>query len=220
MYRDARVADVPVDDGDNDMNGIRRVHGRAEHLTAVPGQRADMRDSDGAVVLGKGFYARGAEELAPLILGKLLCRRYPDGTVRRYRVTETEAYCGVDDTACHAHRRPTGRASIMFSEGGLAYVHRCHMYNLLTVVAGPEGDAEGVLIRGLEGFDGPGRAGREIGLELSMYGSPMSPKGFLWLEDDRTVPEFTVHERIGIPYAFEEDRARLWRFRATGRRHY
>ncbi len=175
-----------------------------------------MRNSDGAVVLGREFYASDAEKLAPLILGKLLCRRHPNGTVHRYKVTETEAYCGVDDTACHAHCHPTGRASIMFSEGGLAYVHRCHMYNLLTIVVGPKGDAEGVLIRGLEGFNGPGKVGREIGLELSMYGSPMSLEGFLWLEDDGIVPEFTVHERIGIPYASEEDRAKLWRFRVTG----
>ncbi len=88
-----------------------------------------MRDSDGAVVLGRGFYARGAEELAPLILGKLLCRRRSDGTVCRYRVTEIEAYCGVGDTVCHSHRRSAGGASIMFSEGGLAHMHRYHMYN-------------------------------------------------------------------------------------------
>ncbi len=150
------------------------------------------------------------------MLGKLLCRMFPNGDVRRYRVTETEAYCGEDDTACHAHRCPTGRARVMFSAGGLAYVHRCHMYNLLTVVVGPEGIPEGVLIRGVEGFDGPGRVGRELELDLSMYGSEMSPEGFLWLEDDGYVPEHVeTSPRIGIPYASEEDRNRLWNFRAS-----
>ena len=149
------------------------------------------------------------------MLGKLLCRRFPNGDVRRYRVTETEAYCGEDDTACHAHRCPTGRARVMFSAVGLAYVHRCHMYNLLTVVVGPEGIPEGVLIRGVEGFDGPGRVGRELGLELDMYGSEMSPDGYLWLEDDGLVPDgVEASPRVGIPYATEEDRSALWNFRA------
>lgn len=167
-------------------------------------------------VLGRGYYSRPATELAPDMLGKLLCRRFPEG-VRRYRVTETEAYCGEDDTACHAHRCPTGRARIMFEPGGLAYVHRCHMFNLLTVVTGPEGHPEGVLIRGVEGFDGPGRTGRELGLELSMYGSPMSPEGLLWLEDDGSRPAYATAPRIGIGYASEEDRARSWRFTAVRR---
>ncbi len=168
-----------------------------------------MADS---AVLDRSYYSRPATELAPDMLGKLLCRRFPDG-VRRYRVTETEIYYGTEDTACHAHRCPTGRARIMFEAGGLAYVHRCHMFNLLTIVTGPEGHPEGVLIRGAEGFDGPGRIGRELGLELSMYGSVMSPDGVLWMEDDGCRPDFGTFPRIGIGYASEEDRARLWRFR-------
>lgn len=166
-------------------------------------------------VLGAEYYSSDALTLAPDLLGKILCRKSGDGIVRRYRITETEAYCGEDDTACHAHRCPIGRARVMYGRGGLAYVHRCHMYNLLTIVTGPEGHPEGVLIRGLEGFDGPGRVGRELGLELSMYGSPMSREGFMWLEDDGFRSGFSAHPRVGISYASDEDRARLWRFRAS-----
>lgn len=167
-----------------------------------------------AAVLDRSYYSRPATELAPDMLGKLLCHRFPDG-VRRYRVTETEIYYGMEDTACHVHRCPTGRARIMFEAGGLAYVHRCHMFNLLTIVTGPEGHPEGVLIRGAERFDGPGRIGRELGLELSMYGSVMSPDGVLWMEDDGCRPDFGTFPRIGIGYASDEDRARLWRFRTV-----
>ena len=165
-------------------------------------------------ILGPEYYLGSAEDLAPDMLGKLMCFRDGDSVVR-LRVTETEVYSGEEDTACHAHRCSTGRARIMYSAGGVAYVHRCHMYNLLTVVTGPEGHPEGVLIRGLEGFDGPGKAGKRMGLELGMYGSPMSPEGFVWMEDDGFRPPYTRHGRIGIPYASEEDRARLWRFRAS-----
>ncbi len=166
-------------------------------------------------MLGRGYYLSSAVDLAPDMLGKLLCRRFDDGTVGRFRITETETYFGEEDTACHAHRCSTGRARIMYSPGGLAYVHRCHMYNLLTVVTGPEGHPEGVLIRGVEGHDGPGRTGRALSLDLSMYGSPMSPQGHLWLEDDGFRPRYGAHPRIGISYASEEDRGRLWRFRAS-----
>lgn len=168
-------------------------------------------------VLGSDYYSGDAISLAADMLGKLLCTNIGGG-VRRYRITETEAYFGEEDTACHAHRCPTGRARVMYRAGGLAYVHRCHMYNLLTIVTGPEGHPEGVLIRGLEGFDGPGRVGRALGLDLSMYGSPMSPSGYLWMEDDGVSLEYVTSERVGIQYASEEDRARPWRFRASGRR--
>lgn len=170
----------------------------------------------GGAVLGRDYYLAPATELAPDMLGKLLCRRDADG-VRRYRITETEVYYGTEDTACHAHRCATGRARIMFEAGGLAYVHRCHMFNLLTVVTGPVGHPEGVLVRGVEGLDGPGRVGRELGLELSMYGSPMSPEGYLWMEDDGCRPGFSASERVGIGYACEEDRARMWRYRVSVR---
>lgn len=181
--------------------------------TGITGNGYSHRMRD-ATVLGREYYRSDVLDLAPDMLGKLLCTRI-GGQVRRYRVTETEAYRGEDDTACHAHRCSTGRARVMYSEGGLAYVHRCHMFNLLTVVTGPEGFPQGVLIRGLEGFDGPGRVGRELGLELSMYGSEMNPGGYLWLEDDGAVPSYGAHERIGIPYASDEDRRRLWRFRVS-----
>ena len=91
--------------------------------------------------MGRAYYSRSALELAPDMLGKLLCRRFDDGTVGRFRIVETEAYYGEEDTACHAHRCSTGRARVMYSAGGLAYVHRCHMYNLLTIVTVPEGPA-------------------------------------------------------------------------------
>ncbi len=46
------------------------------------------------VVLGRAYYSRSALELAPDMLGKLLCRRFDDGTVGRFRIVETEAYYG------------------------------------------------------------------------------------------------------------------------------
>ena len=49
-------------------------------------------------------YAVGAVTMAKALVGAWLCRRLEDGTVIRRHITETEAYCGEKDTACHAHR--------------------------------------------------------------------------------------------------------------------
>ncbi len=44
-------------------------------------------------------YAVDAVTAAKALVGAWLCRRLEDGTVIRRRITETEAYCGEEDTA-------------------------------------------------------------------------------------------------------------------------
>ena len=54
-------------------------------------------------MIDREFYRQDSVSLARALVGKILVRRLPDGTELRLRITETEAYTGVDDTACHAH---------------------------------------------------------------------------------------------------------------------
>ena len=103
-------------------------------------------------------YHVDAVTAAKALIGVFLCRRFDDGTVHRRRITETEAYCGEEDTACHAHKGRTPRTDVMYSPGGCAYIYLCYgMHNLLNVVTGPADHPEAVLIRGVEGAIGPGR---------------------------------------------------------------
>ena len=157
------------------------------------------------------IYKQPALQLAPYLLGKVLCRKI-NGEIIRKRITETEAYCGESDTACHAHRGKTPRTAVMYEPGGIAYVYLCYgIHNLLNVVAAGEGEPEAVLIRGVEGISGPGRVTKalQIGLDLNREDYTTSDK--LWLEDGPKVP-YIFTPRIGIDSAGEEDRAQLWRF--------
>lgn len=159
------------------------------------------------------FYAENADTLAPKLLGKLLCRRI-DGEILRKRITETECYLGESDTACHAHRGRTPRTATLYERGGVAYVYLCYgIHSLLNVVSGAEGDPQAVLIRGVEGFSGPGRLTKAMSISRGLNGADLTADDAeLWLEDDGFTAEYECTPRIGIDYAEPADRDRLWRF--------
>ena len=69
------------------------------------------------------FFAQPAHVAAPRLIGKMLCRRLGRKVIR-LRITETEAYCGEAETACHARHGRTARTAILYEPGGRAYVYR------------------------------------------------------------------------------------------------
>ena len=73
--------------------------------------------------LPESFFLRDVLEVAPELLGKKLVRQFDDGHIEAYLITETEAYRGGDDLACHASKGRTPRTEIMFHEGGKVYVY-------------------------------------------------------------------------------------------------
>jgi len=160
------------------------------------------------------FYAQDVLEVVPALLGKLLCRRTPDGTVLRRRITETEAYRGEDDTACHARAGKTRRTAVMFGPGGFSYVYLCYgIHCLLNVVTGEEGMPQAALVRGVEGLPGPGRLTKGMAIDRELNGIDMRCSDLLWLEEDGFVcPGIETGPRVGIAYASEEDQQRAWRF--------
>ncbi|HAQ21272.1 MAG TPA: 3-methyladenine DNA glycosylase [Prolixibacteraceae bacterium] len=158
------------------------------------------------------FFLRDVLEVAPALLGKLLVRQFDDGRIERYRITEVEAYRGVEDRACHANKGRTPRTEVMFQQGGTVYVYLIYgQYWLLNLVTGIEGDPSAVLIRGIEGFPGPGRVGRELQLDHSFYGESLITSTRIWLEDAAHVSEIRTAKRIGVEYSGEWA-GKLWRF--------
>ena len=161
----------------------------------------------------KDLYKLSAPKLAPRLLGCWLCRKTEDGNILRSRITETEAYYGEEDTACHAHKGKTLRTEVMYREGGCAYVYLCYgMHSLLNIVCGDEGHPEAVLIRGVEGACGPGRLTKRMNITREQNGIILSPENGLWIEDGGEGFEYTTAPRVGIDYAEKHDREIHWRF--------
>tara|TARA_R110000851_G_scaffold15726_2_gene51873 strand:+ start:112 stop:711 length:600 start_codon:yes stop_codon:yes gene_type:complete len=151
-------------------------------------------------------------------------------------ITETEAYRGYDDKACHAHLgRFTERTKIMYEEGGVAYVYLCYgIHHLFNVITNSKDRADAVLIRAVEPLagievmlerrskdqldktltSGPGNFTKAFGLDRSHYGADLTGDQ-VWIEEDKSVAlkeeDLTVSTRIGIDYA-EEDKDLPWRF--------
>ena len=67
--------------------------------------------------LNYDFFNRDVLKVAPELVGKTLVH-VVDGEERRLMITETEAYKGTDDTACHAHRGKTERTKILWEQAG------------------------------------------------------------------------------------------------------
>ncbi len=165
--------------------------------------------------LPPGFFQREVIRVAPELLGKILVRQFDDGRLERFVITETEAYRGKDDKACHAHKGQTPRTKVMFGKGGRVYVYLIYgMYWLLNIVTGETKDASAVLIRGVEKISGPGRVGKTLQLDKSFYGEDLASSKRIWIEDAPEVKTYESLPRVGIDYAGEPWISIPWRFLA------
>ncbi|MDD4199092.1 MAG: DNA-3-methyladenine glycosylase [Paludibacter sp.] len=163
--------------------------------------------------LTKDFFRQDAVTLAKSLLGKTLMRAWPDGSQSRFIITETEAYLGEEDLACHASKGRTPRTEIMYAEGGALYVYIIYgMYWLLNIVSGRKDHPEAVLIRAFYEVNGPGRVGKTLQLDKSFYGEDLNRSERLWLEDAPDVTAFSSAPRIGIDYAGDHWKNIRWRF--------
>ena len=130
--------------------------------------------------LGRDFYDRDTRTVARDLLGKYLIRVW-NGVPLAVRLTETEAYIGRMDKACHAYNyRRTKRTETLFAPPGTAYIYLIYgMYHCLNFVTEAEGEPAAVLIRG-----GEARCGTEL-MARNRFGkgreelSPHQKKNFL-----------------------------------------
>ena len=113
----------------------------------VGGYDWSMSDFDGLRPASRGFFARDVLEVAPELLGCVLQRTDPEGTIA-IRISEVEAYAGERDPGAHAYRGKTNRNKTMFGAPGHIYCYFTYgMHHALNLVTGQLGQPYGCLIR-------------------------------------------------------------------------
>ena len=183
-------------------------------------------------ILKKNFFRRDTITVARQLLGTKLVREF-NGTVLSGMITETEAYLGANDSACHAAKGRTPRNSVMFGPAGVAYVYFVYgMHFMLNIVTEPEGNPCAVLIRAMQPITGlarmealRGKKGKDVGngpaklcqamaIDKSLNGWDVTRGRLLWLETHQKImpDSITSGPRIGIAYAARKDRDAPLRF--------
>lgn len=176
------------------------------------------------------FYKQDTIQLAKALIGTHLVH-IVEGKTLVARITETEAYLGLLDKACHSYtNKKTKRTAILYGSPGRVYTYTMHTHCLLNIVAGDVNQPEAVLIRavepvsGLEKMEairgmasssksfanGPGKLTKALGIKMNHYGHSL-------LEQPLTITEgskphrILATSRIGIGKA---DQAKYypWRF--------
>ncbi|MGO2277971.1 DNA-3-methyladenine glycosylase [Psychrobacter sp. AOP7-D1-21] len=187
--------------------------------------------TDSSVILEPDWFTRPTCVVAADLIGKVLCRKLTDSDgsekILRVRISETEAYIGQDDPACHSHAGTrTARTEIMYEQGGVFYVYLTYgVHHMLNLISGSKESPESVLIRAgfltdnsdrlieeqqlspdkqfthPKQFAGPGKLTKRLQIDRDLYGKPISPTSAVWIEDDDCQPPVSLRTRIGIDYA-------------------
>ena len=185
--------------------------------------------------LTRRWFDRPSVTVAPALIGRHLVRRFPDGSLARVRIVETEAYRS-DDPASHSFRGPTARNRTMFGPAGHLYVYLIYgMHHCLNVVTGGPDRASAVLLRAGEPLEnlralqanrgvmdesalcrGPGRLAQALGVDRTLDGIDLLASDVLWIEPGAAVPpaRLDVTPRVGISVATD----RPWRWLEAGSR--
>lgn len=173
--------------------------------------------------------------LAEDMLGKVLVTKF-NNKLTAGIITETEAYDGVNDKACHAYGgKRTARTEVMYAQGGISYVYLCYgMHHLFNIVTGSKDVPQAVLIRAiqpLKGIEeilkrrnatklsanlcvGPGKITKALGITTQHNAFDLT-QGKIWLEDDNVQlkkSQILKGPRIGVDYAGEDAKLpyRFW----------
>lgn len=182
--------------------------------------------------LNREFFARSTATVAATLIGCRLHRILPDGSRISGLISETEAYLGVNDTACHTSKGKTRRNEVMFGPPGYFYVYLTYgMYHMLNIVSEPADCPCAVLIRGVipetgletmqahrkgrkDLANGPGKLTQAYDIDKRFNGIDMINSKTLFITSGISVKKENIKAvpRIGIAYAEKKDRDAFLRF--------
>jgi DNA-3-methyladenine glycosylase len=165
------------------------------------------------------FLSRPAPAVAPELIGWRLVVG-----AQVARITETEAYHGQDDLACHASRGRTPRAETLYAEPGTLYVYLCYgMHWMLNLVCDRVDVPSAVLIRSVSlpevdprQSNGPGKVTRLLGLHRRHNGMRLEQDEVGLLPPLGPPVRRRRGARIGVGYAGPIWAAKTWRWWEDG----
>lgn len=172
-------------------------------------------DEKNKMILKRKFYSKNTVKVAQGLLGCFLVRKYR-GKIIKARITETEAYRGQYDLACHASKGKTERTKIMYGQPGQAYVYMIYgMYFMLNIVTERKDFPASVLIRAVEllplldkeregvRLSGPGKLTKYLRIDKNLNGWDLTRGEKLWLECSKVKKRRKIvkSKRIGVDYA-------------------
>lgn len=161
--------------------------------------------------IDRAFFNRPTLKVARQILGCYLVRKIGNKKIRA-RITEVEAYVGLQDKASHASRGRTPRNEVMFGEPGIYYVYLIYgIYYCLNIVTDKYSYPAAVLIRGVElakplskiKTDGPGKVCRVLQVDKRFNKKDAIKNKQLWFEKGQLAKgeKMMAGKRIGVNYA-------------------
>lgn len=180
-------------------------------------------------ILADDFFNRNALIVAKELLGKHLVRKI-NGKETALMITEVEAYDGFEDKASHAHRGKTKRNEVMFGDAGYCYIYLVYgMHWMLNITTGEKGYPAAVLIRGVEGFDGPAKLTKFLKIDKKLNGEKVDllavalaeegKETGLWIENRGVkikAKDIQKTPRIGVGYAGPVWSKKCYRFLLSG----
>jgi len=180
--------------------------------------------------LPSSFYDRPTLTVARELIGARLVRILK-GQKLVGLITETEAYIGQNDLACHAKAGLTLRTAPMFGPPGHAYVYFTYGNHwMLNTVTEKEGFPAAVLIRAIQPIQGievmmerrggrdtfgPGKLTQALGITKSENNVDLTvANSSLWIEAGQFVPNksVTIGPRVGLNKTPEPWLSKPWRF--------
>lgn len=190
--------------------------------------------------LTRAFFAQPTVKVARQLIGCTLVKiEKRNGRVRRIAgiITETEAYCGEEDLACHAHHGLTPRTAVMYGRAGHAYVYFTYGNHwMLCIVTQMENHPHAILVRAIqptEGLEtiarrrrgrlqpqwtnGPGKLTQALAIDGSHNGLDLTaPTAIIFVEAGKPVPDSLVQvgPRVGLGTTPEPWLSKPWRFLA------
>lgn len=158
-------------------------------------------------ILDESFFNTNAKILAQNLIGKWLVCKINNKEITG-QICETEAYLGVNDSACHSYKgKMTKRNQFMWEKAGTIYVYLCYgLHEMFNIVCSKKNDPQAVLIRGIVGCVGPGRLTKKFNISRLDNGqNVISEDCKIGIFDDGKKYSYIKDKRVGIDYANKKD---------------